>query len=144
MFLCKRLDDALDLPLPARQSEQAAGMDLYANVRGDVVIKPGARVLVPAGIILALPHGLEAQVRPRSGLAFRFGVTVLNAPGTVDADFRGEVGVLLINHGGEDFTVRRGDRIAQLVISRVEMGGLTEVNVLPESVRGTGGYGSTG
>jgi len=144
MFQCKRTEDALDLPLPARQSELAAGMDLYANVHKNVIMEPGARVLVPTGIRLALPYGYEAQVRPRSGLAFRFGVMVFNTPGTVDADYRGELCVLLVNHGGADFTVRRGDRVAQLVIARVEMGELVEVDELPDSARGVGGYGSTG
>ena len=144
MFLCKRTDNALDLPLPARQTALSAGMDLHANVQGDVVIERGVRKLIPAGVCIALPGGYEAQVRPRSGLALKFGVTVLNATGTVDADYRGELCVLLVNHGEADFIVRRGDRIAQLVIAKVEMGDLVEVDALPESVRGDGGYGSTG
>ncbi|MCL2204391.1 MAG: dUTP diphosphatase [Defluviitaleaceae bacterium] len=144
MFLCKRTPDAPDLPLPARQTPLAAGLDLHANVHEEVCIKKGARRLIPTGICIALPPGYEAQVRPRSGLAFRFGVTVLNTPGTVDADYRGELCVLLANLGEEDYIVRRGDRIAQLVIARVEMGALTEVAELPESERGSGGYGSTG
>jgi len=143
-FLCKRTKDAQDLPLPARQSPQAAGMDLHANVHEETVIKKGARVLIPTGIKIALPYGYEAQVRPRSGLAFRFGITVLNTPGTVDADYRGELCVLLINLGDEDYIVKRGDRIAQLVIARVEMDNLVETDELPESIRGDGGYGSTG
>jgi len=144
MFLCKRTDDALDLPLPTRQSPQAAGIDLHANVHEEIILQPGSRAKIPAGVCLALPVGHEAQVRPRSGLAFRYGVTMLNGPGTVDADYRGEVGVLLINLGQEPFTIRRGDRIAQLVISRVEMANLTEAESLPESERAAGGYGSTG
>jgi len=144
MFLCKRTQDALDLPLPARQSPLAAGMDLHANVHDDITLQPGTRAKIPTGVCLALPAGYEAQVRPRSGLALRFGVTMLNGPGTVDADYRGEVGVLLINLGQEPFTVRRGDRIAQLVVARVEMVELTETNELPESDRAAGGYGSTG
>jgi len=136
--------DALDLPLPKRHSLLAAGIDLCANVHEPVCIKKGTRVLIPAGIKIALPVGYEAQVRPRSGLAFDYGVTVLNAPGTVDADYRGELSVLLINLGNEDFMVNRGDRIAQLVVAKVEMVGLTVADVLPESVRGEGGYGSTG
>jgi len=119
-------------------------MDLYANVHEDVVIQRGERKLIPTGIRLALPFGCEGQVRPRSGLALKYGVTVLNAPGTVDADYRGEIGVVLINHGEGDFTVGRGDRIAQLVIMQVEMGELMEVDELPDSTRGAGGYGSTG
>jgi len=144
MFLCKRTDNALDLPLPVRQSPQAAGLDLHANVHEEITIQPGARAKIPTGICLALPTGYEAQVRPRSGLAFRFGVTMLNGPGTIDSDYRGEVGVLLINLGQEPFIVRRGDRVAQLVIARVEMIELTETNELPGSDRATGGYGSTG
>jgi len=144
MFLCKRTDDALDLPLPSRQSSQAAGMDLHANVHEELTLQPGAREKISTGICLALPEGYEAQVRPRSGLAFKFGVTMLNGPGTIDADYRGEVGVLLINLGQEPFTVRRGDRIAQLVIARVQMVDLIETKELPDSNRAAGGYGSTG
>jgi len=139
-----RTDDARDLPLPRRQTPGSAGMDLYANVGEKICIKKGNRVLIPTGIKIALPYGYEAQVRPRSGLAFKFGITVLNTPGTVDADYRGELCVLLINHGDEDFVVRRGDRIAQLVIAKVEMCLFTEVDTLPDSIRGDGGYGSTG
>lgn len=117
---------------------------MHANVHEETVIKKGARVLIPTGIKIALPYGYEAQVRPRSGLAFRFGITVLNTPGTVDADYRGELCVLLINLGDEDYIVKRGDRIAQLVIARVEMDNLVETDELPESIRGDGGYGSTG
>jgi len=143
-FLLSRTSDALDLPLPKRQTIAAAGMDLHANVHESTCIKKGARVLIPTGIKIALPLGYEAQVRPRSGLAFNFGVTVLNAPGTVDADYRGELSVLLINHGEEDFVVERGDRVAQLVIAKVETLSFAEVDELPDSVRGAGGYGSTG
>jgi dUTP pyrophosphatase len=143
-FLIKRTDDALDLPLPARQSLYAAGMDLHANVHEDVCLKKGGRVLVPAGIRVALPMGYEAQVRPRSGLAYRFGIGILNAPATVDADYRGELKVILINHGEEDFIIKRGDRIAQMVITRAEMVEWEETNDLPESERGEGGFGHTG
>lgn len=143
-FQLMRTDDARDLPLPRRQTPGSAGMDLYANVGEKICIKKGNRVLIPTGIKIALPYGYEAQVRPRSGLAFKFGITVLNTPGTVDADYRGELCVLLINHGDEDFVVRRGDRIAQLVIAKVEMCLFTEVDTLPDSIRGDGGYGSTG
>ena len=142
--LVTRTPDAKDLPLPRRQTPGASGMDLHANVHQDVCIKKGTRTLIPTGIKLAMPIGYEAQVRPRSGLAFRFGVTMVNAPGTVDADYRGEICVLLINLGEEDFIVRRGDRVAQLVIARVEMCGFKEVDELPDSIRGEGGYGSTG
>jgi len=141
-FLLTRTDDAKDLPLPIRQSPQSAGMDLYAKI--NTTIKKGERVLIPTGIRIALPFGYEAQVRPRSGLALKHGVTVLNTPGTIDADFRGEVGVILINLGQEDFAVKRGDRIAQMVIAKVEMVSFEEVNELPNTLRGEGGYGSTG
>ena len=119
-------------------------MDLYANVPAPVAIQRGSRKLIPTGIMIALPTGYEAQVRPRSGLAFNFGVTVLNTPGTVDSDYRGELCVLLINHGEEDFAVNRGDRIAQLVIAKVEMVTFIEAEELPDTKRGAGGYGSTG
>ena len=122
----------------------SAGMDLLAAVEGDVVLAPGSRALIPTGIAVALPSGHEAQVRPRSGLALKHGVTVLNSPGTIDADYRGEVGVILINHGEAPFTVRRGERIAQLVIAAVTAAVLDEVERLPESGRGTGGFGSPG
>ena len=143
-FLITRTTDAHDLPLPKRQTPGSAGMDLHANVHAPVVIKKGARLLIPTGVKIALPIGYEAQVRPRSGLAFNFGVTVLNAPGTVDADYRGELCALLINLGEEDFTVRRGDRIAQIVVAKVEMAEFSAADVLPDSLRGDGGYGSTG
>ncbi|MCL1788530.1 MAG: dUTP diphosphatase [Defluviitaleaceae bacterium] len=141
-FLVVKTDDAKDLPLPSRQTPQSAGLDLYANV--NTVIRKGERALVPTGIRVALPFGYEAQVRPRSGLALKHGVTVLNAPGTVDADYRGEVGVILVNLGQDDFTVTRGDRIAQMVIAKVEMVDFVEADVLPDTLRGDGGYGSTG
>ena len=143
-FLIKRLPNATDLPLPKRMSEAAAGFDLYANIKYNVILKKGEPQLVPTGISIALPFGYEAQVRPRSGLALKHGVTVLNSPGTVDADYRGEIGAVLINHSDYDYVVKRGDRIAQLVIAKVEMAEFEEVNELPESERGTGGYGSTG
>ena len=141
-FLISRTSTARDLPLPTRQTPLSAGLDLHANI--SVTIQKGERALVPTGIRVALPFGYEAQVRPRSGLALKHGVTVLNAPGTIDADYRGEVGVLLINHGNEDFHIQRGDRIAQLVLTKVEMADLEEVDELPETPRGDGGYGSTG
>jgi len=141
-FLISRTPDALDIPLPARQTLQSAGLDLHAKI--DTIIKPGERTLVPTGIRVALPFGYEAQVRPRSGLALKYGITVLNAPGTVDADYRGELSVLLVNLGQEDFAVMRGSRIAQMVIAKVEMAEFEEVSELPDSRRGTGGYGSTG
>lgn len=137
--------DAPDpLPAPAYQTEGAAGFDLRAAVRDDVVLAPGERALVPTGFAIALPAGHEGQVRPRSGLAWHHGVTVLNAPGTVDADFRGEMAVVLVNLGREPFTVRRGDRIAQLVIAPAPRAELREVDALEPTARGAGGYGSTG
>jgi dUTP pyrophosphatase len=141
-----RLPHGQDLPLPAYQTEQAAGLDLLAAVPADapLILQPGARTLIPTGLALALPPGTEGQVRPRSGLAARHGVTVLNAPGTIDADYRGEVGVILINHGNEAFTVTRGMRIAQLVLAPVSRALLSEAETLDETARGSGGFGSTG
>ena len=143
-FLLMRTENAMDLPLPCRHTIAAAGLDLHANVHDVVCIKKGSRSLIPTGIMIALPFGYEAQIRPRSGLALKYGVTGLNTPGTVDADYRGEIHALLINHGDEDFVVNRGDRIAQLVIAKVEMVDFTLVDNLPESVRGAKGFGSTG
>jgi dUTP pyrophosphatase len=139
-----RLPHAADLPLPAYATEHAAGMDLLAAVERDLVLAPGQRAIVPAGIAIALPEGFEAQVRPRSGLAAKNGVTVLNAPGTIDADYRGEVGVILINLSQESFTITRGMRIAQMVIARYARATWNEVASLSETARGAGGFGSTG
>jgi dUTP pyrophosphatase len=141
-----RLTHAQDLPLPAYQSALAAGFDFTAALPADepLTIKPGARALVPTGLAMALPEGFEAQVRPRSGLAMKQGLTVLNAPGTIDADYRGEVQVLLVNLGSEPVVVSRGMRIAQCVIATVARAVFTEVNVLDQTTRGTGGFGSTG
>ena len=140
----RRLPHGADLDLPAYASDQAAGLDLAAAVAADVTIAPGARVLIPTGISIALPAGFEAQVRPRSGLAARHGVTVLNSPGTIDADYRGEIGVVLINHGEAPFVVARGDRIAQLVVAPVARVAWRDVADLPDSRRGGDGFGSTG
>ncbi len=140
----RRLDGASDLPLPAYQTALAAGMDLVAAVEGEVVIAPGERLLVPTGISLAIPEGHEGQVRPRSGLALRHGITLLNSPGTVDADYRGEVKVLLVNLGQDPFTLRRGERIAQLIFAKVEQAKLVEAPVLDDTGRGQGGFGHTG
>jgi len=140
----RRLPHGLDLPLPAYQSDEAAGMDLLAAVDEPLEIAPGARALVPTGIAIALPPNTEAQVRPRSGLAARHGVTVLNTPGTIDPDYRGEIKVILINLGEAPFTVERGTRIAQMVVAPVARADLIEVNDLDETRRGTGGFGSTG
>ena len=141
-----RLPHGRDLPLPAYETAQAAGMDLRAAVPEDapVVLQPGARHAVPTGLAFALPEGFEGQVRPRSGLAARHGITCLNTPGTIDADYRGEVKVILVNLGEEAFTIRRGDRIAQLVVAPVVQAAWTEVESLDETARGAGGFGSTG
>lgn len=140
--LVQRLPHAEGLPLPAYATPGAAGMDLLAA--REMVIPPGARALVPTGLAVAIPEGFEMQVRPRSGLALKHGVTVLNAPGTVDSDYRGEVGVILLNTGAEPFVIARGDRIAQAVFAPVTRAAWEEVVVLPETQRGTGGFGSTG
>ena len=142
----KRLDHAADLPLPRYETPGAAGLDLLAAVTADapVTIEPLGRALVPTGLVIQLPVGYEAQVRPRSGLALRHGVTVLNAPGTVDADYRGEVQVLLVNFGPEPFVVTRGMRIAQMVIAPVTTVGLVEVMEVDTTLRAAGGFGSTG
>jgi dUTP pyrophosphatase len=139
-----RLAHAAGLPLPAYATAGAAGLDLVAAVEAPLVLRPGRRALVPTGLVLELPAGWEAQVRPRSGLALRHGVTVLNAPGTIDADYRGEVGVLLVNLGERAFTVARGDRIAQLVLARCERVALAEARAASPTRRGSGGFGSTG
>jgi dUTP diphosphatase len=139
-----RLAHGRDLPVPAYATEHAAGLDLLAAVEGKVEIAPGDRLLLPTGIAIALPAGYEAQVRPRSGLALKHGVTLLNSPGTIDADYRGEIGVMLINHGNAPFTISRGDRIAQLIVAPVSRATWREVESLPESERGAGGFGSTG
>jgi dUTP pyrophosphatase len=140
----KRLPHGADLPLPEYATADSAGMDLLAAVDGDKTLAPGARMLVPTGLAIALPPGYEAQVRPRSGLALRNGVTVLNSPGTVDADYRGEVGVILANLGDQPFVITRGMRIAQMVVAPVTRLDWAEVAELPESGRGAGGFGSTG
>ena len=142
----QRLPHGQGLPLPAYQSAHAAGLDLVAAVprQEPVKLPPGARALVPTGFVLELPHRYEAQVRPRSGLALKHGVTVLNSPGTIDSDYRGEVMVLLVNLGGETFLVQRGDRIAQLVIAPVAQVEIVAVEVLDATERGESGFGSTG
>ncbi|TJY43138.1 dUTP diphosphatase [Cohnella pontilimi] len=140
----KRLPGNEDLPLPRRMSEWAAGFDLHAAVPEPLELTPGERALIPTGFAMAMPRELEAQVRPRSGLALKHGITCLNTPGTIDADYRGEVKVLLINLGKEPFTIERGERIAQLVFQRVPEVSLSEVSELPDTVRGIGGFGHTG
>ena len=143
-FYIKQLEKAKDLPLPSYKSELAAGMDLYACIDSDFVIKPMQRVIIPCGFKMSLPAGYEAQIRPRSGLALNHGISKPNSPGTIDADYRGEISVLLINFGEDDFVVRRGDRIAQMVINKVEHVCFQMVDELPFSERGEGGFGSTG
>lgn len=142
----KPLEHFGDLALPHFETALAAGADLRAAVETDapMTLSPGARALVPTGLAMALPAGYEAQIRPRSGLAYKHGVTVLNSPGTIDADYRGEVKVLLINHGDKDFIINRGERIAQMVIAPITQADFTAVNTLSETARGAGGFGSTG
>lgn len=130
--------------LPSYETLASAGMDLRANLTEPIILKPSERAIVKTGLFIELPVGIEAQVRPRSGLAIKKGITVLNAPGTVDADYRGEIGVILINLSNEDFTIENGERIAQLVIAKHERADWTEVEVLSETARGEGGFGSTG
>ena len=139
-----RLAHGADLELPSYETADAAGMDLRAAVEADVTVQPGEQTLIPTGLAIALPPGYEAQIRPRSGLALRNGVSLVNTPGTIDADYRGEVGVILINHGDEPLVVTRGMRIAQMVLAPVTRAVWTETNSLPETDRGAGGFGSTG
>ena len=131
-------------PLPAYATEQSAGMDIRANLEQPIVLKPLQRCLVPTGLSIALPSGYEAQLRPRSGLALKKGITLLNTPGTIDADYRGEIGIILVNLSSEDFVVEDGERIAQMVIARYEQAEWNEVEVLDETERGAGGFGHTG
>ncbi len=140
----KRLPHGAGLPLPDYATEHSAGLDLLAAVEADAILQPGERRLIPSGIAIALPPGYEAQIRPRSGLALKHGITVLNAPGTIDADYRGEIGVILINLGRGPFTVARGSRIAQMVIAPHARAAWRPVETLSESARGEGGFGSTG
>lgn len=131
-------------PLPTYATSQSAGMDLRANIDEQIVLRPMERCLIPTGLYVALPEGYEAQVRPRSGLALKHGITVLNTPGTIDADYRGEIKVLLVNFSQDEFIVNDGERIAQMVIARHEQGDFVEVEELDDTERGTGGYGHTG
>jgi dUTP pyrophosphatase len=139
-----RLPEGEGLPLPAYMSAGAAGADVVAAVTADLVLAPGEHALVPTGFALEVPAGFEVQVRPRSGLAVRHGVTLLNAPGTIDSDYRGPVGIVLVNHGREPFVVRRGERIAQLIVAPVVQAAFREVEALAATTRGEGGFGSTG
>ena len=146
MLRIRRLDHSAGLPLPAYETSGSAGMDLRAAVpeTDPVTLAPGARGLIPTGLMIALEPGWEAQVRPRSGLALKHGITCLNSPGTIDSDYRGEVGVILVNLGQEPFVIRRGERIAQLVIAQHAQAVVIEVKTLDETARGAGGFGSTG
>lgn len=139
-----RLPHGADLPLPKYETPHSAGMDLLAAVDTDVVVKAGQRALIPTGLALALPLGYEAQVRPRSGLALKHGITMVNSPGTIDADYRGEVSCIVINHGHDDFTITRGMRVAQMVIAPCEQAVWNLVDSLDTTERGSGGFGSTG
>lgn len=140
----KKLPHGSDLPLPSYESEAAAGMDLRAAVKDPVTLLPGERILVPTGFQMGIPIGYEAQIRPRSGLAYKHGITMLNSPGTIDSDYRGEVKVLAINHGDQPFDISHGDRIAQMVIAPVSQAEVVEVQSLDETERNEGGFGSTG
>ncbi len=139
-----QLKNSEGLPIPHYQTEHSAGVDLYAAVEGETVMEAGTGTLIPTGIAVAIPEGYEGQVRPRSGLALKHGIGMLNAPGTIDADYRGEIGVILFNFGNKPFTIRRGDRIAQLVFARVEKARFEKVDTLTETARGGGGFGHTG
>ena len=140
----KRLRPHSVNPLPDYMTPEASGIDLYAELADNLILHPGERALVPTGIAMELPPGYEAQVRPRSGLALKHGISLVNSPGTIDADYRGEVGVIVINHGSEPFTVRNGERIAQIVFAPFARASLVEVTELGESLRGAGGFGHTG
>ncbi|HEX3032583.1 MAG TPA: dUTP diphosphatase [Bacillota bacterium] len=142
--LIQRMPGNEDIPLPGYQTPGSAGMDLCAAVEQPVVLQPGSIKLVPTGIRISLPEGVEAQIRPRSGLALKHGIGLVNSPGTVDADYRGEIGIIMINYGSQSFTVNRGDRIAQMVLNRVVQGDLVQVEELDETARAAGGFGSTG
>ena len=140
----KKIENAKDLPLPVYMTKGSAGMDLYANVHGDVIITKGSIELIPTGIAISLDEGYEAQIRPRSGLAVKYGISIVNTPGTIDSDYRGEINIIMINFGNATFVVKRGDRIAQMVINKIEIPEIIEVNELNDTSRGEGGFGSTG
>jgi dUTP pyrophosphatase len=140
----KKLESAMDLPLPRFMTHGAAGMDLYANVTEETVINPKEIKLIPTGISIALPVGYEAQIRPRSGLAIRYGISLVNTPGTIDSDYRGEINLIMINFGENSFIIKRGDRIAQMIINKIEIPNIIEVKELDDTNRGAGGFGSTG
>jgi dUTP pyrophosphatase len=139
-----RPESDADIPLPRYMTPRAAGMDIYAAIEKDLVLEAGKIALIPTGFAMAIPDGFEAQIRPRSGLAVKFGIGIINSPGTIDADYRGEIKIGVINHGEKRFTFRRGDRIAQMIINRVHQAGLEVVEELDETDRNTGGFGHTG
>lgn len=143
-ILLTQTDEGKDLPIPQYMSVQAAGMDLYACVQEDVILKSSEIKLISTGIKIALPEGFEAQIRPRSGLAFKHGISLVNSPGTIDADYRGEIKIIMINFGPKDFVIKRGERIAQMVINKIEQAQWEIVDNLDESERGIGGFGHTG
>ena len=140
----KRLDDTTDLPLPSYESEGSSGMDIRASVTAPVLLNPGEIRLIPTGLAVSVPRGYEAQIRPRSGLALKHGIGMVNSPGTIDSDYRGEIGIIVINWGRKPFTIRRGDRIAQMIIKKVYFARLEIVEELDETKRNTGGFGHTG
>jgi len=140
----KRVRHGSDLPLPGHMTSHSAGMDLHADLTEEIVLAPGERTLVPTGIAIALPDGYEAQIRPRSGLALKHGISLVNSPGTIDADYRGEISVIVINHGSEPFVIRRGERIAQMVVARFSRVEWQETDELTDTLRGDGGFGHTG
>ncbi|NQT96086.1 MAG: dUTP diphosphatase [Candidatus Omnitrophica bacterium] len=140
----KKKDGCEDLPLPCYMSEGASGMDVYADVDGETILDPGEIKLISAGIYMSIPKGYEVQVRPRSGLAIKHGISIVNAPGTIDSDYRGLVGIILINHGKEPFAIKRADRIAQLVVQKVIQANIASVDELDETARAQGGFGHTG
>jgi dUTP pyrophosphatase len=140
----KRIRPESDLTLPCYMTSHSAGMDLYADLSADAVLQPGSRLLVPTGIAIALPEGYEAQIRPRSGLALKHGISLVNSPGTIDADYRGEIGVILINHGEAPFLLKRGERIAQMVVAQFSRVVWAEMGALEATQRGAGGFGHTG
>jgi len=140
----KRIRPGAETPFPCYMTSHSAGMDLYADLAEDIVLHPGSRALVPTGIALALPDGFEAQIRPRSGLALKHGIALVNSPGTIDSDYRGEIGVIMINHGTEPFAVKSGERVAQMIIARFARVEWQEVAELETTIRGAGGFGHTG
>ena len=140
----KRLDETADLPLPSYESEGSSGMDLRASVTEPVLLNPGEIRLIPTGLAISVPHGYEAQIRPRSGLALKHGIGMVNSPGTIDSDYRGEIGIIVVNWGQKPFTIRRGDRVAQMIITKVYKADIMEVGVLESTERGEGGFGHSG